>query len=487
MSTYIKKRGTKCINGYKQAKNNRTLCVKKDELKDTTTNHMDSTRIAKFKRACNDFKMKTKRQLDLIPQSSSGKTDVYLLNDVVVKRSGEKDVLQRYDEAQIMRNKIKELKLTNITVPHNHRCGEYLIEERLPILTSLSDNYDVYYKKHDQLDNIVRDMMELFKWYSIYDLISFPLKYPNMIRYDNIPFYYDDESKSYKIGLIDIEHSKSVMMTDEVIDRKDIPSYQGRSSNNDLDKLQTLINLFPYHIDMILEEFKAIISPEVVLYLTELSEMCIFTVQRLCKGSSYDLWCNNNALKTPRQFKNLLNRPDFTREIYELAEVGRITFIKDYLGLLNRFISRNEVFENEIYAIIGFIKLILIHEYTTLYDGDIITNSELRKLHFLPNILDSPYVIYRMSSLNNSMIDSTYPRNEYMFYNKPSTFNGTTVQWKHYITKLVLDIYEIILSKLVEKGVFYEFILYPGYTQNANKYINENPRELRLNKFIIMF
>jgi hypothetical protein len=117
-------------------KNNSRLSIPKKPRHMKRTNQSEvvfEPRLRRFQEACTMFTGLSDEALSKLPQSESGKTTVYLLEDLVVKVSGEEDTAERFEVANQVRTCLNRLNITTLTVPFNFKCGQYLIEERLHI------------------------------------------------------------------------------------------------------------------------------------------------------------------------------------------------------------------------------------------------------------------------------------------------------------------------------------------------------------------
>lgn len=184
---------------------------------------------------------------DSIRQAKGGKTRVYLpekLPEVVLKKSGRKEGIERFHQMQGVRNILKEQKASHLIIPKANLVKGYLVEERLPINVDRFHNIGLYLSDPRAFDDAVREMTRLFSKVNLSDLVN-PQLHPishikgvgDDIRYDNLPLYVVEENgvKKGKIGLIDLEHMQNK------------PKPEG---------LEVLARIFPLHVDIIKEEAK---------------------------------------------------------------------------------------------------------------------------------------------------------------------------------------------------------------------------------------
>ncbi len=178
-----------------------------------------------------------------MPRAHGGKTRVYLPKgalEVVLKESGEEDSIKRFGQMERIRSILESQRSSHLIIPTAAVCGKFLVEERLPINVDRYYNMGLYIENPGLFDESVREMTRLFSKVYLSDLVSFQYHPSNnivgdTIRYDNLPLYIEEVNgiRTGKIGLIDLEH-----MYEE-------PSAKG---------LATLVRIFPYHKDLIIEE-----------------------------------------------------------------------------------------------------------------------------------------------------------------------------------------------------------------------------------------
>lgn len=177
-----------------------------------------------------------------IPQASDGDTTVYLpkeMPEVVLKKSGRKEGVERFHQMQDVRKILNEMDCTHLEIPRANLYKDYLVETRLPINTSVLYNMRIYLSDPGKFDDAVREMTRLFSKVTLTDLVGPQRTFLNSIvgdsvRYDNLPLYIDKDGKG-KIGLIDLEHLRGT------------PS---------INNLTLLARIFPLHQDIIVDEAK---------------------------------------------------------------------------------------------------------------------------------------------------------------------------------------------------------------------------------------
>jgi hypothetical protein len=194
-----------------------------------------------------------------IPRAKGGKTRVYLpqnMPDVVLKYSRRAEAKIRFKKMQIVRSILRSQNSQHLIIPKANLCGEFLVEQRLPINVDIYHNMGLYLSHPKHFNDAVRELTRLFSKVYLSDLVSYqriPLSNSkgvyDYIRYDNLPLYLVEEGgkKVGKIGLIDLEHIKE---------------------EPDAEGLATLVRIFPLHLDIIKEE-AALLKMEVNNFLLE--------------------------------------------------------------------------------------------------------------------------------------------------------------------------------------------------------------------------
>ncbi len=180
----------------------------------------------------------------LMPNAGNGRTTVFLpqqMPGVVLKQSGRKEAIERFHQMQEARSVLYSQKSSHLIIPEANLCQNFLVEKRLPVNVDSYANMQIYLSDPKLFDEPVRELTRLFSTVDIGDLIATskrsPLRYisGNNVRYDNLPLYVVEKNGKMegKIGLIDLEYFKNS------------PSADG---------LETVVRIFPLHLDIIKEE-----------------------------------------------------------------------------------------------------------------------------------------------------------------------------------------------------------------------------------------
>lgn len=184
-------------------------------------------------------------ELHTMPRAETGKTTCYLpkdLPEVVLKRSGRKDAIRRFHQMQEVRAILESQNCSNLVIPKARLCGDFLVEQRLPINPDSYHNMELYLSHSELFDKTVREMTRLFSKVYLGSLVTWnynSLGYiegvGDFVKYDNLPLYIEekDGKQEGKIGLIDLEH----------IQNKPRPQ-----------ALKRLVRIFPLHLDIIKDE-----------------------------------------------------------------------------------------------------------------------------------------------------------------------------------------------------------------------------------------
>jgi hypothetical protein len=189
-----------------------------------------------------------------IPKAQGGMTRVYLppeIPSIVVKHSGRKNAIRRFEQMHKVRSILQAQGSSHLIIPKAMLCDDFLVEERLPINVDVYHDIQLYRSDPKLFDPAVRELTTLFLTINIRDLVTadyLPFAHipgvGDRVKYDNLPLYVQEEKgqKKGKIGLIDLE------------DAQMSPRPDG---------LNTLVRIFPLHLDVITEEasrFKSIID-----------------------------------------------------------------------------------------------------------------------------------------------------------------------------------------------------------------------------------
>lgn len=184
-----------------------------------------------------------------MPKAGAGKTPVHFPAEapsIVLKQSGREAAIRRFGEMQKVRCILKSQGSSHLTIPKAALCRDFLVEKRLPISPNDYINMGRYIDHPEAFDAAIRELTGLFSQVGIRDIVDkdqcfFPIKniVGDIVRYDNLPLYIEDGVG--KIGLIDLEG---------VFDRP-LSEFPDRT-----DEIMILARIFPYHIEIILNEAK---------------------------------------------------------------------------------------------------------------------------------------------------------------------------------------------------------------------------------------
>jgi len=184
-----------------------------------------------------------------IPKAKGGQTKVYLpikMPQLVLKHSGQKNARSRFHQMQEVSSILKSQNSKCLIIPKANLCGDFLVEQRLPINVDSYHNMGLYLSDPSAFNDAVRELTRLFSRLYLSDLVSYQLMplghihgVGDFVRYDNLPLYLveEDGKKVGKIGLIDLEHIEKG------------PNPRG---------LETLVRIFPLHLSIIKEEARLI-------------------------------------------------------------------------------------------------------------------------------------------------------------------------------------------------------------------------------------
>lgn len=208
--------------------------------------------FAKYKPLCDRI---TSGETLSVSTAAAGKTNVFLpqeLPNFALKQSGQIIAANRFHKMQQVRPLLQKLGCTNLIIPKARLCGEFLVEERLPIPPSSYENIALYVKNPIAFDDAIKQLVRLFsKAYLPYlvgdqvyrgkdaHLLLGPIPgVSQYVRYDNLPLYIEHHNGNPvgKIGLIDLERFENE------------PNKKA---------LCVIARIFPLHAEVILKEAKA--------------------------------------------------------------------------------------------------------------------------------------------------------------------------------------------------------------------------------------
>lgn len=191
---------------------------------------------------------------DIMPVAKEGfNSKVYLPEqapDIVIKsRKFGGLASHSKKEIDIVRSLVKELGCRHLIVPWTKEHNIFLIAERLPIVADNHHNWHLYCREARLFDEAVREMARLYsKSYGI-DYLETPqsngpfvyINRENNVKYENLPLYIVNNGKREgRIGLID---TKFLLL--ERLDRFPLEK-----------RFQDLAQIFPLHLDILIEEAK---------------------------------------------------------------------------------------------------------------------------------------------------------------------------------------------------------------------------------------
>lgn len=181
-----------------------------------------------------------------MPRANDGKTPVFFPNQtpsVVLKAAGSPGCNVRLEKMKQARELCKKIKAKHLVIPKAISYNDFLIEERLP-LKSLRPKVQagLYLENCDQFNEAVREFTRFYCESSFSDFLQsgcgFEIGLANSFvpRYDNVPLFITQDGKKGKIGLIDLER------------------FSPKPIAGDLEGFRNLVDMFPYHLDIIIDE-----------------------------------------------------------------------------------------------------------------------------------------------------------------------------------------------------------------------------------------
>jgi len=184
-----------------------------------------------------------------LPQASSGKTPVYLPKElpIVLKESGSPQNQKRFDQMKQGREICEQSGYENLIIPKARVYGNFIVESRLPITEhGTKEQIGLYIENRERFTSAIKEFTGFLCQSTLNDIRGGTndayetLSETPLGRYDNIALYLEEDQG--KIGLIDLER-----FTPEC-------SKQGKRWC--FFKCRAAVNLFPYHLDEILDTAK---------------------------------------------------------------------------------------------------------------------------------------------------------------------------------------------------------------------------------------
>ncbi len=247
--------------------------------------------------------------------------------EIILKSSGRTKAIKRFQQMEMVRSILRAQNSSHLVIPKARLCGDFLVEQRLPINTDSYHNMELYSSQPQLFDQAVREFTRLFSKIYLSDLVSHqhnPLGHieeiEDFVRYDNLPLYIveKDGKKEGKIGLIDLEHIQDVKNSTGI-------------------ELKTLVRIFPLHLDLIKEEAAILKMQFDQNSLTDSAEKGKKYLQ--IGFSDHLQWLNNKKISISNAFQIFEINPQREQEL--------ISLLKKELLKLNR--GENDVFKRKKY------------------------------------------------------------------------------------------------------------------------------------------
>lgn len=182
--------------------------------------------------------------LEQLPRASSGSAPVYYPPNlsVVFKKSGKIKSLVRFNTMCEIRNFCERQKYANLIIPKARPYGDFIIEERLPIVEGKQKRQvGLYCENKEKFSLAVKEFTKLLCQTDYPDILTSTHPYQQgtdipLARYDNIPLFLENEKGM--IGLIDLE---DVKIRSKSLSKEEV-----------LEVSQKAVFLFPYHLNEVL-------------------------------------------------------------------------------------------------------------------------------------------------------------------------------------------------------------------------------------------
>lgn len=183
--------------------------------------------------------------LNNVRKAPSGKTTVYLLNDlpIVLKASGSPANQNRFNQMQQARKLCEQNNYQHLVIPKARLYKDFIVESRLPIkMLGTKRQMGLYSENRAAFTGVVKEFTGFLCQSSFYDIVGGSydpygvLSKTPLGRYDNIALYLEGDQG--KIGLIDLERFE--------------PNCKKWQKEWCFFKCRDAVHLFPYHLDDIM-------------------------------------------------------------------------------------------------------------------------------------------------------------------------------------------------------------------------------------------
>jgi hypothetical protein len=210
----------------------------------------------------------THQNIDDLPRAAAGKTPVYLPRElpIVFKQSGDEENFVRLRQMIAAKKICDENDYTSLVIPTARCYKDFIIESRLPITGhDTKSQIGLYVEHKEQFTEAIKEFAGFFFQADLDDIVGKNydpygvLSKTALGRYDNVALYLE-EGKG-KIGLIDLETFRP--------DTNESKQQWGKEWG--FLKCIILVDLFPYHVDAILDMAKKFV-PNVEEYRNKLEE-----------------------------------------------------------------------------------------------------------------------------------------------------------------------------------------------------------------------
>jgi len=247
--------------------------------------------------------------LEKLPKATSGSAPVYFPPNlpVVFKKAGKIKSLSRFNTMCKLREFCEKKNYKFLKIPKANPYGEFIIEERLPIVEfSQKRQVSLYSENKEKFSLAVKEFTQLLCYVDYPDILTSIHPYQKdldipLARYDNIPLFLENERGM--IGLIDLE---DVKIRETNLSREDL--YQ-------VAKKAAL--LFPYHLEEIIHALKELF-PEQEWDIASLTEEHSYTLNNFNKiYSDHICFILNKKSKCEIPFVSEFRKSEIEKSILE--------------------------------------------------------------------------------------------------------------------------------------------------------------------------
>lgn len=213
------------------------------EVKDNTENLLLSDALVRKAQPYADDPQKIAK----LPRAGVGKTPVYFLDELVLKKSGSPQNQKRFEQMKQAHQICQLNGYEDIVIPKAGLYRDFIFESKLPITCDIKRQVGLYVENRNQFTNTAREFTGFLFQSDFHDLLSGRSPYlifsKIAIRYDNLPLYLEEGRG--KIGLVDLEQFSPADIPPEAV-----PPH--KAEDTQLGSIQRISTFCSSYIDQLL-------------------------------------------------------------------------------------------------------------------------------------------------------------------------------------------------------------------------------------------